>query len=84
MKTFKLTVNEDELKALISHHAYKMFGDTTTADFGVNTSARIHDLTKRLNRDMPDIEKEVDNKQNYDEENKNPEVVNTSTVPGWN
>ncbi len=49
MKTFKLTVNEDELKALIDHHKQSTTYDT-------ETSERIHALTKRLNRDTPEIE----------------------------
>lgn len=49
MKTFKLTVTEDELKALIDFHK-----QSTTYD--VETSERIHSLTKRLNRDTPEIE----------------------------
>ena len=51
MKTFKLTVTEDELRALIdfnlAHHQ-----DKPT----VESSARIHDLTKRLNKETPEIE----------------------------
>ena len=44
-KTWKLQVNEDELKAIIEYHRIKLYGDPT-----IETSARIHDLTKRLNR----------------------------------
>ena len=51
MKTFKLTVTEDEMKALISHHAMNM-----EVRFDVETSERIHNLTKRLNKDTPEIE----------------------------
>lgn len=51
MKTWKLTVNEDELRALINHHVNSMFGDTS-----IERSARIHDLTKRLNKETPEIE----------------------------
>jgi hypothetical protein len=51
MKTFKLTVTEEELGALISHHAVKMHGNYST-----ETSERIHTLTKRLNKETPDIE----------------------------
>ena len=51
MKTFKLTVTEEELKALISHHAINMH-----TNFDTETSERIHTLTKRLNKDTPEIE----------------------------
>lgn len=58
MKTFTLKVNEDELKALIAHHSSKQnqacYDDGNKPD--IETSARIHDLTKRLNRETPEIE----------------------------
>ena len=47
MKTWTLKVNEEELRALISYHA----GNHELSDNpSVETSARIHDLTKRLNK----------------------------------
>lgn len=53
-RKFRLQVTEDELKALISHHANSitsgLFGAITT-----DISARIHDLTKRLHSDAPEI-----------------------------
>jgi hypothetical protein len=69
MKTWKLTVNEDELKALINHHRFK------TDDTTVETSARIHDLTKRLNKETPEIEK--DEPQQVAAETQQP------TTSGW-
>ena len=54
MKTFKLTVTEDELKALINHHAFNMAN--REGPFDTDTSERIHNLTKRLNKDTPEIE----------------------------
>lgn len=54
MKTWKLTVNEEELKALITYHANRM--SAPIADTSAERSARLHDLTKRLNKDTPEIE----------------------------
>lgn len=55
-KTWKITVDEEEMYALIEHHSIKHsinHGD----GFKVERSARIHDLTKRLNKkDEPEIE----------------------------
>ncbi len=63
MKTFKITVTEDELRALIRHHATLMTysGSIGTAgydysNYSTETSERIHTLTKRLNKDIPEIE----------------------------
>lgn len=49
MKTFKLTVTEDELKALIDFHKQ-------STSYDIETSERIHNLTKRLNRETPEID----------------------------
>lgn len=57
MKTWTLKIDEDELKALIMHHVNRMFSDQS-----VERSSRIHDLTKRLNKDAPEIE-QVENAQ---------------------
>ena len=51
MRTFKLQVNEDELKALILHNKECLYNDMTP-----ERCARIHDLIKRLNRETPEIE----------------------------
>ena len=64
MKTWKLTVNEEELKALIWHHSHLHLHSAEPYDEDkpdVERSARIHDLTKRLNRETPEIETEVKN-----------------------
>ncbi len=44
-------MTEDELRALIEHHALRM-----SIKFDTETSERIHTLTKRLNKETPDIE----------------------------
>jgi hypothetical protein len=64
MKTFKLTVTEDELRALIRHHANTMTyagsiganGAYDYSNYSIETSERIHTLTKRLNKETPEIE----------------------------
>ena len=56
MKTFKLTVTEDELKALINHYHYK---HVYKPSYDTEISERIHTLTKRLNKDTPEIESEL-------------------------
>lgn len=69
MRTFKLTVTEDELKALINHHIFVVQTHT------VEWSARIHDLTKRLN-------KTVEENNNADVEREN--ATEQPKVEGWN
>jgi len=63
MKTFKLTVTEDELRALIRHHASGLTYSGSLGPSGMDysnysteTSERIHTLTKRLNKETPEIE----------------------------
>ncbi len=59
MKTFKLTVTEGELLALIYHHSriiQNHIEDNDAIYPSIETSERIHALTKRLNRDIPEIE----------------------------
>lgn len=51
MKTWTLKIDEDELRALITYHNNRMFVDQS-----IEHSSRIHDLTKRLNKDTPEIE----------------------------
>jgi hypothetical protein len=51
MKTWKVALTEDELKAVIEMHLQKMYSDATP-----ERSARIHDLTKRLNKETLEIE----------------------------
>lgn len=75
-KTWKLTVDEVELRVLIAHHAALMAAGE--AD-DTETSARIHDLTKRLNKDTPDIEN--DTKSNGDNQQT---AAETPAAPqGW-
>lgn len=71
MKTWKLTVNEEELRALIDHHTSMH----AKGDYEVDRSARIHDLTKRLNKETPEIEK--DEPQQVAAETQQP------TTSGW-
>ena len=57
MKTFKITVSEGELVALIHYHNGIMCLDIqSNANPSIETSERIHNLTKRLNKDTPEIE----------------------------
>lgn len=71
MRTFKLTVTEDELKVIIRHHTNHMAID----GYKVDTSARIHDLTKRLNKTV-----EENNNAYVEREN----VTEQPKVEGWN
>ena len=57
MKTFKLTITEEEIKALIRYHADNL--NKGYHGYDVETSERIHTLTKRLNKDTPEIESEL-------------------------
>ena len=52
MKTFKLTITEAELRALIDYH----LSTHNVLNYSTETSERIHTLTKRLNKDTPEIE----------------------------
>lgn len=56
MKTWTLKVNEDELKALILHHNGVIFHTPFDEKVKAETSARLHDLVKRLHKDTPEIE----------------------------
>lgn len=71
MRTFKLTVTEDELKAIIRYHTNNMPID----GYKVDTSARIHDLAKRLNKTV-----EENNNANVEREN----ATEQPKVEGWN
>ncbi len=51
MKKYRVELTEDELRALIRHHGDKISMDSIDAD----TSRRIHDLTKKLKNDGPEI-----------------------------
>lgn len=52
MKTWTLKINEGEMRALIDYNLIQL----QSCDYKTETSARIHDLTKRLNKDIPEIE----------------------------
>jgi len=56
-KTWKLTVNEEELRALINHNNNLLFQSPTP-----EISLRLHDLVKRLNKETPEIELATDTK----------------------
>lgn len=62
MKTWTLKVNEEELRALIIHHANRMahgIGLTMVSEaLNTEVSGRIHDLTKRLNKGDAEGEKD--------------------------
>lgn len=47
MKTFKVTLTEQELQAVINHHRHS----DGSYQLSVETTARIHDLNKRLHRE---------------------------------
>lgn len=53
MKMFGLKVSEDELKALIN---YNLSNHGLNREYDIERSQRIHDLTKRLNKETPEIE----------------------------
>ena len=54
MKTYQTKLTEEELRALISHHATMIcYGDE---NINAERSKRLHDLVKRLNDDKPEIE----------------------------
>jgi hypothetical protein len=67
-RKFKITLDEDELKAVIGYHLNNHYGS-----YDVERSARIHDLTKRLN-------KKDDEKETTEVPEQQPQ---TSTVSGW-
>ena len=58
MKTYKLQITEEELIALISYNTRKLRNQTYSASEkpSTETAQRIVDLTRRLNKDTPEIE----------------------------
>lgn len=70
-RKFKITLDEDELKAVIEHNR---IAHGASGNYDNERSARIHDLTKRLNKkdSEPETTEEI-----------NTTVQNTSTVAGW-
>jgi hypothetical protein len=53
MKTYKIALTEEEVKAVIMYHSEHM----SQGHIDAERSRRIHDLTKRLKDDGPEIEK---------------------------
>lgn len=79
MRTFKLTINEDELKSLINYHASHM---NYVNGFEVDRSSRIHDLTKRLNKRADD----KNEAEEYDTVDNSPPKATENDKPkleGW-
>lgn len=72
-KTWKLTVTEEELRAIISYNTNRLAHDPT-----IERSARIHELTKKLNKNDPEIES--DPRPTEDAALSNETKINTS---GW-
>lgn len=68
-RKFKITLDEDELKAVIGYHLNNHYGS-----YDVERSARIHDLTKRLNKKENEPEA-ADETQN--------QTVNTQAANAW-
>lgn len=56
MKTFKIQITEEELVALIAFHTGKLRGQAENMKPSKETAERLVDLTRRLNKDTPDIE----------------------------
>ena len=56
MKTFKLQITEDELVALIEYHTGRLSQEAMAGRPTNDTAQRLVDLTRRLNKDMPEIE----------------------------
>ena len=52
MKTFKLQITEEEMVALIDFHTRKLSSQRPS----IEVAQRIVDLTRRLNKDTPEIE----------------------------
>lgn len=60
-RKFKVTLSEEELKAVIDHNVGHLVYSDNAKAYSSETSARIHDLTKRLNKtdvDTSDAPKE--------------------------
>lgn len=83
MRTFKVTLTEEELKAVIRHNAsHFISGFGAKIDSNVYTteqSSRIHELTKKLNKSV-----EVEDKTEQQPEIKEEHAKgNTSAISGW-
>ena len=67
-RTWKLTIDDDELKTLIRWHSEMLL---ISGHYNIERSARIHFLTRRLNKeDAPEIEKEKEQPPITDEQAK--------------
>lgn len=66
MKTFKLQITEDELIALIFYHTNELSNQATSGNGKPSneTAQRLVDLTRRLNKETPDIESDPRPKDN--------------------
>lgn len=58
MRTFKITLTEEEVKAIIAYYAEKLLiRHNDEIEPTIEVTARMHDLNKRLNREeKPEIE----------------------------
>lgn len=65
MKTFKIQITEEELVALISHHTSQLETQAIRSKPTNETAQRLVDLTRRLNKDTPDIEGDPRPARNY-------------------
>ena len=75
MRKFKVTLTEDELKAVISHLCYGSF------DFTTERSSRIHELTKKLNKSV-ELTEAPEEEQSEEKEQGTSEKP-ASAVSGW-
>ena len=60
MRTFKVTLTEEELKAVINHNIFNVF------DYSSERSSRIHELTKKLNKNI-ETEDKAEEQESCDE-----------------
>ena len=58
MKTYKLQITEEELIALIEYNTRKLRNQAYNEKPSTEIAQRIVDLTRRLNKDTPEIEVE--------------------------
>jgi hypothetical protein len=74
MKEYRVALTEAELKAVIRHHSESM----CLGDIDADTSKRIHDLTKRLKNDGPEISNDP-----RPEISLTPDSTFTNEIKGW-
>lgn len=88
MKTFTFKATEDELIALIHHHANKIVTKSVAALWtngehpSTELSERLHFLTKKLHKDTPDVDADTDalNLANQGKQKQEP-VAETKPAP---